>query len=77
MTLPTIKVGIQGVASMTVEELLEQYAAGVLDFNGIDLAEANLSGVKLSGVNLSNANIHATEFDPTQISFREVNTIKV
>ncbi|OUL37052.1 hypothetical protein BV372_04415 [Nostoc sp. T09] len=42
---------------MTVEELLEKYAAGVIDFSGIDLSEANLSGVKLSGANFSQANL--------------------
>ncbi|MBD2386316.1 pentapeptide repeat-containing protein [Cylindrospermum sp. FACHB-282] len=42
---------------MTVEELLEKYAAGVLDFRGVNLSEANLSGIKLSGVNLSKANL--------------------
>lgn len=42
---------------MNVEELLAQYAAGVTDFSGVDLSEANLSGVKLSGINLSQANL--------------------
>ncbi|MBK1986829.1 pentapeptide repeat-containing protein [Sphaerospermopsis aphanizomenoides BCCUSP55] len=42
---------------MTIEELLEKYATGVLDFSGADLAEVNLSGIKLSGVNLSDANL--------------------
>lgn len=42
---------------MTVEELLEKYASGVLDFSGVNLSEANLSGIKLSGANLSQANL--------------------
>ncbi|MEA5616590.1 pentapeptide repeat-containing protein [Cronbergia sp. UHCC 0137] len=42
---------------MNVEELLSKYAAGVLDFIGVDLAETNLSGAKLIGINLSQANL--------------------
>ncbi|MBW4614685.1 MAG: pentapeptide repeat-containing protein [Desmonostoc vinosum HA7617-LM4] len=56
---------------MTVEELLEKYAAGVLDFSGIDLSEANLSGAKLSGANLSGANLSIVNFSGANLS--EVN----
>ncbi len=77
MTLPTIKVGIQGVASMTVEELLEQYAAGVLDFSGIELTEANLSGVKLSGVNLSNANLSIVNLSGANLSEANLSNAKL
>jgi uncharacterized protein YjbI with pentapeptide repeats len=75
--IPTIKVGIQGVASMTVEELLEQYAAGVLNFSGIDLAEANLSGVKLSGVNLSNANLSIVNLSGANLSEANLSNAKL
>ncbi|MBG1265313.1 pentapeptide repeat-containing protein [Nostoc sp. WHI] len=62
---------------MTVEELLEQYAAGVLDFNGIDLAEANLSGVKLSGVNLSNANLSIVNLSGANLSEANLSNAKL
>ncbi len=77
MTLPTIKVGIQGVASMTVEELLEQYAAGVLNFSGVDLPEANLSGVKLSGVNLSDANLSIVNLSGANLSEANLSNAKL
>lgn len=77
MTLPTIKVGIQGVASMTVEELLEQYAAGVLNFSGVDLPEANLSGVKLSGVNLSDANLSIVNLSGANLSEANLSNVKL
>jgi uncharacterized protein YjbI with pentapeptide repeats len=77
MTLPTIKVGIQGVTSMTVEELLEKYAAGVLNFSGVDLAEANLSGVKLSGVNLSDANLSIVNLSGANLSEANLSNAKL
>ncbi|AUB41447.1 putative protein YjbI, containings pentapeptide repeats [Nostoc flagelliforme CCNUN1] len=75
--IPTIKVGIQGVASMTVEELLEQYAAGVLNFNGVDLSEANLSGAKLSGVNLSDANLSIVNLSGANLSEANLSNAKL
>lgn len=75
--IPTIKVGIQGVASMTVEELLEQYAAGVLNFNGVDLSEANLSGAKLSGVNLSDANLSIVNLSGANLSEANLRNAKL
>jgi uncharacterized protein YjbI with pentapeptide repeats len=42
---------------MTVDELLEKYALGFIDFRSIKLSEANLSGLKLSGADLSHANL--------------------
>ncbi|MBU7581955.1 MAG: pentapeptide repeat-containing protein [Nostoc sp. TH1S01] len=53
---------------MTVEELLEQYAAGVTNFSGIELCEANLSGVKLCGVNLSEANLSVVNLSGANLS---------
>ena len=75
--IPTIKVGIQGVASMTIEELLEQYAAGVLNFSGVDLAEANLSGAKLSGVNLSDANLSIVNLSGANLSEANLSNAKL
>ncbi|MBD2246038.1 pentapeptide repeat-containing protein [Nostoc sp. FACHB-888] len=62
---------------MTVEELLEQYAAGVLNFNGVDLAEANLSGAKLSGVNLSNANLSIVNLSGANLSEANLSNAKL
>ncbi|MEA5602651.1 pentapeptide repeat-containing protein [Nostoc sp. UHCC 0252] len=62
---------------MTVEELLEQYAAGVLNFSGIDLAEANLSGVKLSGVNLSDANLSIVNLSGANLSEANLSNAKL
>lgn len=42
---------------MTVEELLERYAAGERDFSGVDLSDVNLSGADLLHINLSGANL--------------------
>ncbi|HLO87241.1 MAG TPA: pentapeptide repeat-containing protein [Nostocaceae cyanobacterium] len=53
---------------MTLEELLEKYATGVLDFRGIELAEANLSGIKLSGANLSRANLSVVNLSGANLS---------
>ncbi|MDZ8189781.1 MAG: pentapeptide repeat-containing protein [Nostoc sp. ChiSLP02] len=53
---------------MTVEELLEQYALGVLNFSGIELCEANLSGAKLSGIDLSNANLSVVNLSGANLS---------
>ncbi|MEH2237415.1 pentapeptide repeat-containing protein [Nostoc sp.] len=62
---------------MTVEELLEKYAAGVLNFSGIDLAEANLSGVKLSGVNLSDANLSIVNLSGANLSEANLSNAKL
>ncbi|MDB9376072.1 pentapeptide repeat-containing protein [Nodularia sphaerocarpa] len=53
---------------MTVEELLEQYAAGIINFTGVNLCEANLSGVKLSGINLSAADLSLVNFSGANLS---------
>ncbi|MEH2055349.1 MAG: pentapeptide repeat-containing protein [Nostoc sp.] len=62
---------------MTVEELLEKYAAGVLNFSGIDLAEANLSGVKLSGINLSDANLSIVNLSGANLSEANLSNAKL
>ncbi|MEH2045738.1 pentapeptide repeat-containing protein [Nostoc sp.] len=62
---------------MTVEELLEQYAAGVLNFSGVDLPEANLSGVKLSGVNLSDANLSIVNLSGANLSEANLSNAKL
>jgi len=62
---------------MTVEELLEQYAAGVLNFSGIELSEANLSGSKLSGVNLSDANLSVVNLSGANLSEANLSNAKL
>ncbi|MEH2273790.1 MAG: pentapeptide repeat-containing protein [Nostoc sp.] len=62
---------------MTIEELLEQYAAGVLNFSGVDLAEANLSGAKLSGVNLSDANLSIVNLSGANLSEANLSNAKL
>ncbi|HLP87375.1 MAG TPA: pentapeptide repeat-containing protein [Nostocaceae cyanobacterium] len=53
---------------MTIEELLEKYAEGVLDFRGAELAEANLSGIKLNGANLRQANLNVVNLSGANLS---------
>lgn len=62
---------------MTVEELLEQYAAGRLDFSGVDLSEANLSGAKLNGVNFSEANLSVVNLSGANLSEANLSYAKL
>lgn len=62
---------------MTVEELLEKYAVGVLNFSGIELSEANLSGAKLSGVNLSDANLSIVNLSGANLSEANLSNAKL
>jgi uncharacterized protein YjbI with pentapeptide repeats len=62
---------------MTVEELLEKYAAGVLNFSGIELCEANLSGAKLNGVNLSDANLSIVNLSGANLSEANLSNAKL
>ncbi|HYW19674.1 MAG TPA: pentapeptide repeat-containing protein [Nodularia sp. (in: cyanobacteria)] len=62
---------------MTVEELLEKYAAGVINFSGVDLCEANLCGVKLSGINLSEADLSVVNFSGANLSGANLSNVKL
>lgn len=62
---------------MTVEELLEQYAAGVINFTGISLCEANLNGVKLSGINFSAADLSIVNFSGANLSGANLSHTKL
>ena len=62
---------------MNVEELLEKYAAGVRDFTGIDLSEANLSSAKLSGVNLSRANLSVANLSGANLTGANLSYAKL
>jgi uncharacterized protein YjbI with pentapeptide repeats len=65
------------VASMTVEEFLEKYTAGVTNFSGIELCEANLSGIKLIGVNLSQANLSVVNLSGANLSEADLSHSKL
>lgn len=62
---------------MNVEELLEKYANGVINFSGVDLSEANLSGVKLSGANLSGANLSVANLSGANLSEANLSHAKL
>ncbi len=62
---------------MTVEELLEQYAAGIRDFNGVELSEVNLSGAKLSGVNFSHANLSVVNLSGANLTVSNLSYAKL
>jgi uncharacterized protein YjbI with pentapeptide repeats len=67
---------------MTVEELLEQYAAGERDFAVINLSEANLSRVSLAGVNLSYsilsiANLSGINLTEANLSYAKLNVARL
>lgn len=62
---------------MSVEELLEQYIAGVRDFNGVNLSEANLSSAKLQGVNFSHANLNVVNFSGANLMFANLSYAKL
>lgn len=62
---------------MNVEELLAKYADGVINFIGVDLSEANLSGVKLCGVNLSQANLSIVNLSGANLSEADCSHAKL
>ncbi|WP_414542432.1 pentapeptide repeat-containing protein [Nostoc sp. CCY0012] len=62
---------------MTVEELLEKYATGIIDFSGVELVEANLSGVKLSGVNFSSADLSIVNLSGANLSAANLSHVKL
>ncbi len=67
---------------MTVEELLAKYEAGLRDFSGIDLSEANLSGAKLAQANFSYANLNVVNFSGanlcgTNFSYAQLNVARM
>ncbi|BCL33604.1 hypothetical protein NSMS1_00510 [Nostoc sp. MS1] len=62
---------------MNVEELLTKYANGVINFSGIDLSEANLSGVKLCGVNFSQANLSIVNLSGANLSEADFSYAKL
>ncbi|MBD2360557.1 pentapeptide repeat-containing protein [Anabaena minutissima FACHB-250] len=62
---------------MNVEELLKQYADGVINFSGVDLSEANLSGIKLSGANFSQANLSVANLSGANLSEANLSHAKL
>lgn len=53
---------------MTLEELLSQYSQGILDFIGVNLAEANLSNIDITGINFTQANLSVTNLSGCNLS---------
>lgn len=51
----------------SVNELLQRYAVGERNFQGIDLSHANLANIKLSKVNLINANLSYSHLQNTDL----------
>lgn len=62
---------------MNVRELITQYAAGVRDFRGVNLNEANLRGVKLSDANLSGANLNIANLSGANLSRVNLNQARL
>lgn len=62
---------------MTVEEFLAKYAAGVRDFSGVDLAEANLNGAKLNEVILNHANLNVVNLSGAMLNSAHLQYVKL
>lgn len=67
---------------MSVQELLEKYAAGERDFAGVNLTEANLSRVHLSRINLSRAilsiaNLSGSNLNGADLSYAKLNVARL
>jgi uncharacterized protein YjbI with pentapeptide repeats len=58
---------------MDISQLSEQYAAGIRDFSGINLAEINLTGINLKGVNLSGAKLSVSNLSEANLSKANLN----
>jgi uncharacterized protein YjbI with pentapeptide repeats len=53
---------------MNAEELLEQYAANVREFSGVDLSGHQFKGANLSGINLSQAILTRSNFSVAKLA---------
>ncbi len=58
---------------MDISQLSEQYAAGIRDFSGINLAESNLTGIDLTGANLSGAKLSVANLTDANLSKVNLN----
>jgi uncharacterized protein YjbI with pentapeptide repeats len=58
---------------MDISQLSEQYAAGIRDFSGINLAEINLTGINLKGANLSGAKLSVSNLSEANLSKANLN----
>jgi uncharacterized protein YjbI with pentapeptide repeats len=58
---------------MDISQLSEQYAAGIRDFSGINLAEINLTGINLTGANLSGAKLSVANLSEANLSRANLN----
>lgn len=62
---------------MNVEDVLKQYAAGVREFETVNLNEANLSGANLSHINLSGANLSVANLSSSNLSQANLSHAKL
>ncbi|MFP4299052.1 MAG: pentapeptide repeat-containing protein [Spirulinaceae cyanobacterium] len=62
---------------MNVKELVNQYAAGVRDFRGVNLNEANLRGINLSGADLSGASLNVANLSGANLSGANLSRAKL
>ncbi|NET32406.1 MAG: hypothetical protein F6K19_10410 [Cyanothece sp. SIO1E1] len=60
-----------------VEHLLNRYAAGLRDFERIDLSEANLVGAQLSGINFQQATLNVANFSHANLSQGNLSNAKL
>lgn len=57
--------------------LAQQYAAGIRDFSGITLCEANLRGIDLSGADLSRAQFSISDLSKANLSGTNLNEARL
>jgi hypothetical protein len=60
---------------MTPSELVKKYGAGVRDFSGVDLHNANLSGVYLAGADLHAANLSGANLNGINLFGAELSRV--
>ncbi len=53
---------------MSIDELLNRYAGGEIDFSGVDLSNADLKGLVLRGANLRGANLRGANLRGADLS---------
>lgn len=62
---------------MNITELTEKYTAGIRDFRGIDLSEANLKDINLSNANLAGAKLSVTNLSGANLSEANLQEAKL
>ncbi|WP_449224626.1 pentapeptide repeat-containing protein [Almyronema epifaneia] len=62
---------------MNAEELLEKYATGMRDFEGIHLSETHLVGATLTGINLKSAKLNVANLSSVNLSHSDLSYAKL